>query len=88
MTREEMFEKVKKTLMENCDWEEDEVTEEAGLKEDLDATSLELVDLAMELEKGSDIKIELEEFSDVETVKDVVDLIEAKSREIKKEETV
>jgi len=88
MTREEIFEKVKKTLIENFDLEEDEVTEEAGLKEDLDATSLELVDLAMELEKGSDIKIELEEFSDVETVKDVVDLIEAKSREIKKEETV
>ncbi len=88
MTREEIFEKVKKTLIENFDLEEDEVTEEADLKEDLDATSLELVDLAMELEKGSDIKIELEEFSDVETVKDVVDLIEAKSREIKKEETV
>jgi len=88
MTREEIFEKVKKTLIENFDLEEDEVTEEANLKEDLDATSLELVDLAMELEKGSDIKIELEEFSDVETVKDVVDLIEKKSSEMKKEETV
>lgn len=78
MTREEVFKKVQETLIENLDLEESEVTEEAVLSDDLDATSLELVDLVMDLEKQLKTRIELEELTDVETVADIVDLIEKK----------
>lgn len=80
MTREEILKKVKETLIENLDLdaEDVEITEQSNLADDLDATSLELVDLAMDLEKVLDTRIELEELTDIETVADVVDLIAKK----------
>ncbi|HOO32241.1 MAG TPA: acyl carrier protein [Thermotogota bacterium] len=94
MTREEIFKKVQETLVENLDLEESDITEDAVLSDDLDATSLELVDLVMDLEKQLKTRIELEELTELETVGDVVDLIEKKvkekevpeSRNIEKEE--
>ena len=79
MTREEVFDKVKETLIENLDLEDVEISEESNLSDDLDATSLELVDLAMDLEKALDTRIELEELTGIETVGDVVDLITKKA---------
>ncbi len=79
MTREEVFSKVKETLIENLDLEDVEISENSNLADDLDATSLELVDLAMDLEKALDTRIELEELTGIETVGDVVDLITKKS---------
>ena len=78
MTRADILNKVKETLTENLDLEDVEITEESNLSEDLDATSLELVDLAMDLEKALDTRIELEELTGIETVGDVVDLISKK----------
>jgi len=79
MTREAILNKVKETLIENLDLEDVEISEASNLSEDLDATSLELVDLAMDLEKALDKRIELEELTGIETVGDVVDLISKKS---------
>ncbi|MFW6262623.1 MAG: acyl carrier protein [Thermotogota bacterium] len=79
MTREEIFNKVKETLIENLDLEDVEISEDSNLSEDLDATSLELVDLAMDLEKALDTRIELEELTGIETVGDVVNLISKKA---------
>ncbi|HPF16073.1 MAG TPA: acyl carrier protein [Thermotogota bacterium] len=75
MTKEEIFDKVKETLIENLDLENPQITLNSNLQEDLDATSLELVDLAMDLEKALDTRIELEELTDIVTVGDVVELI-------------
>lgn len=79
MTREDILNKVKETLIENLDLEDVEISETSNLSEDLDATSLELVDLAMDLEKALDTRIELEELTGIETVGDVVDLISKKA---------
>jgi len=79
MTREDILNKVKETLIENLDLEDVEISESSNLSEDLDATSLELVDLAMDLEKALDTRIELEELTGIETVGDVVDLISKKA---------
>ncbi|MEA1884969.1 MAG: acyl carrier protein [Thermotogota bacterium] len=80
MNREEVFSKVKETLIENLDLEDVEISENSNLADDLDATSLELVDLAMDLEKALDTRIELEELNGIETVGDVVDLITKNSK--------
>ena len=79
MTREDILNKVKETLVENLDLEDVEISEDSNLADDLDATSLELVDLAMDLEKALDTRIELEELTDIETVGDVVNLISKKA---------
>jgi acyl carrier protein len=56
-TREEVFERVKEVLSEQLGVEENDVTEEARFQEDLDADSLDLVELIMELEDQFGIKI-------------------------------
>src|SRR3989442_2444554 len=49
-SREEVFERVKEVLTEQLGVEESEINEEASFQEDLDADSLDLVELIMELE--------------------------------------
>jgi acyl carrier protein len=53
----------------------DQVTEEASFADDLDADSLDLVELVMQLEDSLDVKIEEDDLSEVRTVGDAVDLI-------------
>ena len=59
--REEIFEKVKETLIDALSVEEDEVTEEATLTGDLGAESIDFLDIVFRLEKAFDIKIPQEE---------------------------
>src|SRR5437764_134829 len=56
-SREEVFERVKEVLTEQLGVEENEITEQASFQEDLDADSLDLVELIMELEDQFGIKI-------------------------------
>ena len=56
-SREEIFEKVKQTLVEALSVEEDEVTEDATLQGDLGAESIDFLDIVFRLEKAFGIKI-------------------------------
>ena len=47
-TREEVYERVKEVLSEQLGVDENEITEEASFQEDLEADSLDLVELIME----------------------------------------
>lgn len=57
-TQEEVFAKVQEALVEALGVEEDEVTPEAKLQGDLDAESIDFLDIVFRLEKAFDIKIE------------------------------
>jgi acyl carrier protein len=57
----------------------DQVTEAASFADDLDADSLDLVELVMKLEDSLDITIDEDDLGDVRTVGDAVDLILAAS---------
>ncbi|MEP0847756.1 MAG: acyl carrier protein [Phycisphaerae bacterium] len=59
--REEIFEKVRHTLVEALSVEEDEVTENATLTGDLGAESIDFLDIVFRLEKAFGIKIPQEE---------------------------
>src|SRR2546427_8253480 len=56
-SREEVFERVKEVLTEQLGVDEGDINEEASFQEDLDADSLDLVELIMELEDQFGIKI-------------------------------
>ena len=58
--------------------EPDAVTEDARFKEDLDADSLDLVELVMGLEERFDIEVPEEDLEGVTTVGQAVDLVMAK----------
>ncbi len=71
-----VFDKVKDIIVDQLDVDEDKITMEASITEDLGADSLDVVDLIMSLEEEFDIKIPDEEVENVKTVGDIVKFIE------------
>lgn len=78
MTRDEIYEALKKTLVDELEIDASKISPEADFKNDLDADSLHLVELAMELEDNYDVTIPDEVALDLKTVGSVVDYLEAK----------
>jgi acyl carrier protein len=74
-SREEIYERVREVLTEQLGIEEGQITEEASFQEDLDADSLDLVELIMELEDQFEIKISDEDAQQIQTVGQAVDYI-------------
>ncbi len=61
--REEILAKVQQALVDALSVEEDEVTEEATLTGDLQAESIDILDIVFRLEKAFEIKISQEELA-------------------------
>lgn len=61
MNSEEIFEKVSEVLQDALAVDEDEVTAEATLTEDLGAESIDFLDIVFQLEKAFDVKIDQSE---------------------------
>ena len=76
-----VFDKLKEIIVDQLDVEEDEVTMDANIQEDLDADSLDMVDLVMSVEEEFDLKIEDEDVEKIKTVGDIVSFIEAHTAE-------
>jgi acyl carrier protein len=70
-TREEVYERVKEVLSEQLGVDDDNITEEASFQEDLEADSLDLVELIMELEDQFGIK----DAQKIQTVGQAVDYV-------------
>ena len=71
-----VLEKVKAILSEQFDVEEDSITADTSIAEDLGADSLDVVDLLMSLEDEFEIEIPDEEIENIKTVGDIVKYIE------------
>jgi len=73
---QEIFEKVKKIVVEQLEVKEEEVKPEANFAEDLGADSLDVVELVMALEEEFEIEIPDEASEKISTVKAAVDYID------------
>ena len=76
-----VLEKVKAILSEQFDVEEDSITPDTNLSEDLEADSLDVVDLLMSIEDEFEIEVPDEEIENIKTVGDIVKYIENKVEE-------
>ncbi len=70
-----IFEKVKEIIVDQLEAEEDKVTMEASFIDDLEADSLDVVELVMELEDEFDMEIAEEDAESIKTVGDAVNYI-------------
>ena len=75
---DENFERFKRCAVDVLSVQADQVTPESQFAEDLDADSLDLVELVMELEEEFDITVEEEELQDLPTIGDAFKLISSK----------
>jgi acyl carrier protein len=71
-----VLEKVKVILSNQFDVEEDSITAETNIADDLGADSLDVVDMLMSLEDEFDIEIPDDEIERIRTVGDIVTYIE------------
>jgi len=70
------FEKVKESIVNSLQCDEDIVTMEASITEDLGADSLDIMDLIIELEDAFGVKIEDQRAKTIKTVGDIVAVVE------------
>lgn len=78
MSNDERFETFKRCAVEVLQVEPDQVTPEASFADDLDADSLDLVELVMAVEEEFDVSVDEEELEGIETVGQAFDLIVSK----------
>lgn len=71
-----VFEKIRAILCEQLDIDEDQVTMDSNIAEDLGADSLDVVDLIMSIEDEFELEVPDDQVENIKTVGDVVNYIE------------
>jgi len=77
MSTDEVMEKVRDIIAERLDVKRSEVVPAASFIDDLNADSLDIVEMVMGIEKDFDIEIPDDEAEKIRTVQDAVDYIVA-----------
>jgi len=75
LSRADVLQKVREHLSAELEIPLGQIREETRLREDLDADSLDLYELVMELEDTYGISVSEEEAAGIETVADAVDFV-------------
>ncbi len=71
-----MKEDILKLIAEHFNKEVDELDEDMSFQDDLNADSIELVELIMSIEEEYDIEVAEEDLEKLETIGDVIDYVE------------
>jgi acyl carrier protein len=75
---DELFERFRKTAADSLSKPVDEITLASNFADDLDADSLDLVQMVMDLEEEFDITVDEDELEGITTVSQAFDLVKSK----------
>jgi len=75
MTRDEVLDLVRNHLSEELEVEIEKISEQTRFKEDLDADSLDLYELVMELEDRYGVAVSEQQAAQIKTVGDAVEFV-------------
>jgi acyl carrier protein len=75
LSRNEVMQKVREHLAGELDVDAEAISDSTRFRDDLDADSLDLYELVMELEDAYGIRMPEEEAAEIETVGDAVDFV-------------
>ena len=75
MNKEEIFEELKKIIVEQLGVNEENITMQASFIDNVSADSLDIVELVMNIEEKFDLEIPDSEAEKIATVEDVVEYI-------------
>ncbi|HEX4283369.1 MAG TPA: acyl carrier protein [Solirubrobacteraceae bacterium] len=75
MTREEIFQAIRRHLVDELEVDPERISESTRFKEDLDADSLDLYTLVQELEDSYGVRISDEQAASIRTVGEAVEFV-------------
>ena len=75
MTREEIIARIRTVLVESFEIPEARVTLEAKLMDDLELDSIDAIDMAVQIQEMTGVRVDEEELRQLRTVGDTVDLV-------------
>ena len=78
MTRQEIIDTINEFLVGEIEIEEENIAEDAKLKDDLGIDSLDFVDIAVIVERKFGIKIKAEEMTSVRTLGDFYNYVDSR----------
>jgi acyl carrier protein len=76
MTRSEIESRIREILVADFELEESKLVPEALLFDDLDLDSIDAVDMVVRLQQMTGLKVKAEDFKQIRTLADVVDVVE------------
>ncbi len=75
LTRESVLERVREMLVSSFELEPSAIQLDSHLIDDLDLDSIDAIDLAVELEQETGLRVEEQELRQIRLVGDIVDLV-------------
>lgn len=77
MDNQEIFARIRETLVSSFEIPEERIRPEARLMEDLELDSIDAIDMAVQIQEMTDVRVEEEELRKLRTVQDTVELVAA-----------
>lgn len=75
MTRDEIYASIRATLVDGFEIPSERVTLEASLMDDLELDSIDAIDMAVQIQEMTGVRVEEEQLRKLRTVGDTVDLV-------------
>lgn len=77
MSRDEIYQRIRSTLIESFEIPSERVTLSAQLMEDLELDSIDAIDMAVHIQEMTNVRVDEQELRKLRTVGDTVELVVA-----------